>query len=75
MTTHEPFRGIFPILQTPFRADDTIDVAALRREVEFVIAAIIARDDTVDDQIINSNTLYNGFDHFTYLWTRTSSST
>ena len=39
MTTHEPFRGIFPILQTPFREDDTIDVAALRREVEFVIEA------------------------------------
>jgi dihydrodipicolinate synthase/N-acetylneuraminate lyase len=39
MSTHEPFRGIFPILQTPFREDDTIDVAALRREVEFVIGA------------------------------------
>ena len=34
-----PFRGIYPILQTPFREDDTIDVAALRRELEFVIAA------------------------------------
>ena len=33
MTPHEPFRGIFPILQTPFREDDTIDVACLRREV------------------------------------------
>ena len=39
MTPHEPFRGIFPILQTPFREDDTIDVACLRREVEFVIAS------------------------------------
>jgi 4-hydroxy-tetrahydrodipicolinate synthase len=39
MSTHEPFRGIFPILQTPFREDDTIDVAVLRREVEFVIEA------------------------------------
>lgn len=39
MTIHEPFRGIFPILQTPFREDDTIDVACLRREVEFVIAS------------------------------------
>jgi 4-hydroxy-tetrahydrodipicolinate synthase len=39
INTHEPFRGIFPILQTPFRGDDTIDVAALRREVEFVIEA------------------------------------
>jgi dihydrodipicolinate synthase/N-acetylneuraminate lyase len=39
VSTHEPFRGIFPILQTPFREDDTIDVVALRREVEFVIAA------------------------------------
>jgi 4-hydroxy-tetrahydrodipicolinate synthase len=39
MSTHEPFRGIFPILQTPFREDDTIDVACLRREVEFVIEA------------------------------------
>jgi dihydrodipicolinate synthase/N-acetylneuraminate lyase len=39
MSVHEPFRGIFPILQTPFREDDTIDVAGLRREVEFVIEA------------------------------------
>jgi dihydrodipicolinate synthase/N-acetylneuraminate lyase len=39
MSAHEPFRGIFPILQTPFREDDTIDVACLRREVEFVIEA------------------------------------
>lgn len=35
----QPFRGIYPILQTPFREDDTVDVAALRRELEFVIAA------------------------------------
>ena len=34
-----PFRGIYPILQTPFRDDDTIDAAALRDELEFVIAA------------------------------------
>jgi dihydrodipicolinate synthase/N-acetylneuraminate lyase len=34
-----PFRGIYPILQTPFREDDTIDAAALRQELEFVIAA------------------------------------
>ena len=41
MTTRDqpPFRGIYPILQTPFRDDDTIDVAALRRELEFTIAA------------------------------------
>ena len=36
---HEPFRGIYPILQTPFRDDDTIDVAGLRREVAFCIEA------------------------------------
>ena len=36
---HEPFRGIYPILQTPFRDDDTIDLACLRREVEFCIQA------------------------------------
>jgi 4-hydroxy-tetrahydrodipicolinate synthase len=35
----QPFRGIYPILQTPFREDDTVDVAALRSELEFVIAA------------------------------------
>jgi dihydrodipicolinate synthase/N-acetylneuraminate lyase len=35
----EPFRGIFPIVQTPFREDETIDVACLRREVEFIIKA------------------------------------
>jgi 4-hydroxy-tetrahydrodipicolinate synthase len=34
-----PFRGIYPILQTPFRDDDTIDVAALRSELEFAIDA------------------------------------
>lgn len=38
-TEQPPFRGIYPILQTPFREDDTIDVAALRQELEFVIAA------------------------------------
>ncbi len=36
---HEPFRGIYPILQTPFRDDDTIDLACLRREVEFCLQA------------------------------------
>jgi 4-hydroxy-tetrahydrodipicolinate synthase len=36
---HEPFRGIFPIMQTPFRDDDTIDMACLKREVDFVIEA------------------------------------
>jgi 4-hydroxy-tetrahydrodipicolinate synthase len=39
MLEQSPFRGIYPILQTPFREDDTIDVAALRNELEFVIAA------------------------------------
>ena len=38
-TDRRPFCGIYPILQTPFREDDTVDVAALRSELEFVIAA------------------------------------
>ncbi|NND08311.1 MAG: dihydrodipicolinate synthase family protein [Saprospiraceae bacterium] len=35
----EPFRGIFPIMQTPFREDGEIDLEVLRKEVNFIIAA------------------------------------
>lgn len=34
-----PWRGIFPVLLTPFRDDGTIDEESLRREVDFVIEA------------------------------------
>jgi dihydrodipicolinate synthase/N-acetylneuraminate lyase len=30
------WRGVFPVLSTPFSADDTIDSAALKREIDFV---------------------------------------
>jgi len=35
----EPFQGIFPIMQTPFRDDDEIDVNAILKEVNFIIDA------------------------------------
>ena len=35
----DPFRGIFPIMQTPFREDGEIDLEVLRKEVNFIIAA------------------------------------
>ena len=35
----EEFRGIFPIVQTPFRDDETIDLACLKREIDFIIKA------------------------------------
>jgi 4-hydroxy-tetrahydrodipicolinate synthase len=31
-----PWRGVFPVLSTPFSSDDTIDFAALKREIDFV---------------------------------------
>jgi dihydrodipicolinate synthase/N-acetylneuraminate lyase len=31
-----PWRGVFPVLSTPFSSDDTIDSAALKREIDFV---------------------------------------
>ncbi|MDH3651619.1 MAG: dihydrodipicolinate synthase family protein, partial [Saprospiraceae bacterium] len=37
--TGQPFRGIFPIMQTPFREDGEIDLEVLRKEVNFIIAA------------------------------------
>ena len=37
--TGKPFRGIFPIMQTPFREDGDIDLEVLRKEVNFIIAA------------------------------------
>lgn len=36
---HEPFKGIFPIMQTPFRSDESIDSEAMRKQVDFVVAA------------------------------------
>ena len=36
---HQPFKGIFPIMQTPFREDGEIDLEVLRKEVNFIIAA------------------------------------
>jgi dihydrodipicolinate synthase/N-acetylneuraminate lyase len=35
----ESWRGIFPVLLTPFREDRSLDEESLRREVDFVIAA------------------------------------
>ena len=38
--SHEPFKGIFPIMQTPFRDDnDEIDQDAMAKQVNFVINA------------------------------------
>jgi len=37
--SHEPFAGIFPIVQTPFRADESIDLEDLVREINFIIEA------------------------------------
>jgi 4-hydroxy-tetrahydrodipicolinate synthase len=36
---HEPFEGIFPIMQTPYRDDESIDAEAMKKQVNFVIAA------------------------------------
>ena len=35
----KPFRGMFPIMQTPFQEDGEIDMEVLRKEVNFIIAA------------------------------------
>jgi len=35
----QPFRGMFPIMQTPFHEDGEIDLEVLRKEVNFIIAA------------------------------------
>jgi len=35
----EPFRGIFPIMQTPFNDDESIDTECLRKEVNFIVEA------------------------------------
>ena len=31
-----PWRGVFPVLSTPFSADDAIDSAALKREIDWI---------------------------------------
>ena len=36
---HEPFKGIFPIMQTPSLDDESIDTESMRKQVNFVIAA------------------------------------
>ena len=36
---HEPFKGIFPIMQTPYRDDESIDAESMKRQVNFVVAA------------------------------------
>lgn len=38
-TRHEPFAGIFPIVQTPFFADESIDTETFVRQINFVIEA------------------------------------
>ncbi len=35
----QPFKGIFPIMQTPFLENGDIDHATLRKEVDFIVAA------------------------------------
>ena len=35
----KPFKGIFPIMQSPFRDDETIDTECLRKEVNFIVEA------------------------------------
>ena len=37
--TKQPFQGIFPIMQTPYREDDKIDLDVLMKEVNFIIEA------------------------------------
>lgn len=37
MTHARPLAGVLPVVQTPFAADGTIDVAALRRELHWII--------------------------------------
>ena len=34
--SQSPWRGVFPVLSTPFSLDDTIDSASLKREIDFV---------------------------------------
>lgn len=36
---HEPFKGIFPIMQTPYLDDESIDAEAMKKQVNFVVAA------------------------------------
>lgn len=35
---HEPFKGVFPIMQTPYLENDDIDLESMARQVDFVIA-------------------------------------
>ena len=37
MSAPRPLAGVLPVVQTPFTADGTIDEAALRREVDWVV--------------------------------------
>jgi 4-hydroxy-tetrahydrodipicolinate synthase len=39
METAAPFRGVFPVMVTPFDSDGRVDEESLRAEVEFCIAA------------------------------------
>jgi len=37
MSAPRPLAGVLPVVQTPFAADGTVDEAALRREVDWVV--------------------------------------
>ncbi len=34
---HEPFKGVFPIMQTPYLDDDSIDMESMAKQVDFVV--------------------------------------
>ena len=55
MTTRDiDFRGVFPILATPFHPDETLDLESMRRQVEFM-AAVGANGITVLGVLGESN--------------------
>ena len=35
----KPFRGMFPIMQTPYHEDGEIDLEVIRKEVNFIVAS------------------------------------
>lgn len=37
--TNQPFKGIYPIVQTPFFDDESIDEATFRKEINFIVEA------------------------------------
>ena len=39
----EPFEGIYSVIPTPFAADETLDLGALRRLVEDLVARHVIR--------------------------------